>query len=115
MSPFWIELLSAERARLSLGELAALLEDAVESRASVGFLLPLGPGEALRYWEGVLAGISSGDLILSAMSPQASFRATPSAQPDLWTTLSFSIKNSAADGGLVAPIPAPILRLFTCW
>lgn len=64
MSPFSIEVLSAERARLSLGELAALLEDAVESGASVGFLLPLGPGEALRYWDGILAGISSGDLIL---------------------------------------------------
>src|SRR5712692_9108848 len=64
MSPLSIEVLSAERLRASLGDLAALLEDAVESGASVGFLLPLEHRDALRFWDEVVAKISSGDLIL---------------------------------------------------
>jgi GNAT superfamily N-acetyltransferase len=64
MSSLSIEIFSAERSHSSLAELAALFEDAVESGASVGFVLPLEPGEALRYWEGVVTKISSGDLIL---------------------------------------------------
>lgn len=64
MSSLLIEIFSAERLHSSLAELVALFEDAVESGASVGFVLPLEPGEALRYWEGVKTKISSGDLIL---------------------------------------------------
>ncbi|MBI1848083.1 MAG: GNAT family N-acetyltransferase [Candidatus Rokubacteria bacterium] len=40
--------------------LVALLEDAVDSGASIGFLAPLNPGEADAYWGAVLAPLRDG-------------------------------------------------------
>lgn len=45
-------------------ELVALLNDCVESGASVGFLAPLEAGEAERYWQGVAADLAGGDRTL---------------------------------------------------
>nr|WED67805.1 hypothetical protein PJ912_15940 [Pectobacterium colocasium] len=39
----------------SSDELVTLLNDCVESGASIGFLAPLESGEAERYWRGVAA------------------------------------------------------------
>jgi acetyltransferase len=44
--------------------LVALLRDAVESGASVGFLPPLGDGEAGAYWATVTAGLQDGSRIV---------------------------------------------------
>jgi acetyltransferase len=46
--------------------LVALLRDAVESGASVGFLPPLGAAEAGAYWATVAAGIRDGSRVVLA-------------------------------------------------
>ena len=45
----------------ALDGLAALLLDAVESGASVGFLLPFGLAEARRFWAGQLPAVERGE------------------------------------------------------
>jgi len=52
-----VESLSAEAAVPELPVLSALLADAVESGASVGFLAPLASGEADAYWRTVVAAL----------------------------------------------------------
>ncbi|KHN90269.1 GNAT family N-acetyltransferase [Pectobacterium actinidiae] len=44
----------------SRDELVTLLNDCVESGASIGFLAPLEAGEAERYWQGVAADLAEG-------------------------------------------------------
>jgi len=44
--------------------LHALLRDAVESNASVGFTLPLTNAEVAAYWNGVFAAVTSGTRVL---------------------------------------------------
>jgi GNAT superfamily N-acetyltransferase len=44
--------------------LAALLVDAVDSGASVGFLPPLDAGEAAAYWDSVAAALEDGSRVL---------------------------------------------------
>ena len=46
--------------------LVALLQDAVESGASVGFLPPLGAQEAAAYWATVTSGLRAGSRVLLA-------------------------------------------------
>lgn len=48
----------------SYNQLIALLQDCVESGASVGFLAPLEAGEAEGYWQGVAADLAEGGRIL---------------------------------------------------
>jgi ribosomal protein S18 acetylase RimI-like enzyme len=50
----------------SLYPLARLLEDAVESGASVGFVHPMAQGEALAYWKSVIPEIRGGSKIVIA-------------------------------------------------
>jgi ribosomal protein S18 acetylase RimI-like enzyme len=52
-----IRRLSAEEATTALPALADLLQDAVHSGASVGFLPPLDDAEAQAYWQGVVAAL----------------------------------------------------------
>jgi len=59
-----IESLSAEAARRDRAALTALLQDAVDDGASVGFLPPLGADEAGRYWDGVAAAVADGGRLL---------------------------------------------------
>ncbi len=59
-----INQLDATAAREVLPELIAVLNDAIQSGASVGFLLPLADGELHRYWEGVIASVASGEKVL---------------------------------------------------
>lgn len=47
--------------------LCALLEDCVNSGASVGFLAPLAKEEAQRYWQQVAAGVEAGERELLIM------------------------------------------------
>lgn len=62
-----IEPLSANPSTADLIDLAALLRDAVEGGASVGFMLPLLEEEISRYWTGVRADVTAGHrLILAA-------------------------------------------------
>jgi acetyltransferase len=55
---------SAERAASELGQLTALLVDAVDGGASVGFMPPLGHAEALDYWRGVVQSVGEGTRVL---------------------------------------------------
>lgn len=47
-----------------LEDLSALLIDAVEGGASLGFLTPMGPERAQTYWEGVSKAVQAGDKAL---------------------------------------------------
>jgi acetyltransferase len=53
-----------EQAEHEIGQLAALLLDAVDSGASIGFMPPLAEPEALDYWRSVIAAICDGSRIL---------------------------------------------------
>jgi ribosomal protein S18 acetylase RimI-like enzyme len=61
-----IEVLAATTAREEIAALSALLEDAVASGASIGFLPPLAPTEARDYWVGVAEAVGDGLVILLA-------------------------------------------------
>lgn len=63
--------MSAEVKTVSAGEmpallpaLTALLRDAVDGGASLGFLAPLDPGEAAAYWHVVLSEVRAGTRVL---------------------------------------------------
>jgi acetyltransferase len=52
-----IQRLNATQAAARLPQLAALLQDAVDSGASVGFLPPLSEAEATEYWREVVSAL----------------------------------------------------------
>lgn len=63
-----IELLDAESAMRRADDLIELLQDAVDSGASVGFLPPLGREEASAYWRDIFHEIATGKrLVLGAI------------------------------------------------
>ena len=59
-----IESLTAEQAANHRAQLTALLQDAVDGGASVGFLPPLPASEASLYWDGVIAAVRDGLRVL---------------------------------------------------
>src|SRR5881628_997147 len=59
-----IELLSDEDVTRHRAALSALLRNAVDSGASVGFLPPLAEAEADAYWRGVVAAVREGSCLL---------------------------------------------------
>lgn len=59
-----IERPSPEGSLAAISGLVQVLEDAVVGGASVGFLSPLGEGEAETYWRGVAGDIEQGSRIL---------------------------------------------------
>jgi GNAT superfamily N-acetyltransferase len=61
-----VDALAPTAARAVEPALAALLRDAVDSGASLGFLPPLLPATAATYWQGVFADIESGSRVLLA-------------------------------------------------
>jgi len=62
-----------------------LLRDAVESHASVGFLPPLDPADALCYWQGVEADVRAGTRLLLVARPPGANTLLASVQLDLAT------------------------------
>jgi GNAT superfamily N-acetyltransferase len=58
--------LSEAQANEHLSELIALLQDATESNASIGFLPPLGAEEAEAYWRSVVSGLGAQTRVLVA-------------------------------------------------
>src|SRR5690242_12787348 len=63
---YQITALHVQQARRYLDSLADLLEDAVASGASVGFLPPLEAAEARDYWVQVIESVAAGHRILLA-------------------------------------------------
>ena len=59
-----IETLTAAAARDTLDDLTRLLQDAVASGASLGFLAPLDDNAAQTYWQGVIAKVEQGTRVL---------------------------------------------------
>lgn len=72
-------ILNALDATERLAELHALLRDAVEHGASIGFTLPLSVAEVRAYWEGVIAQVAAGDKVLAVALDDAG-RAVGTAQ-----------------------------------
>jgi GNAT superfamily N-acetyltransferase len=62
-----IQTLTPDQAEAHLGELSALLIDAVESGASIGFMLPIAREEADAYWRDAFGAMSAGSRILLAV------------------------------------------------
>jgi len=63
-----IQVLSAQQLRAHGAQFIALLQDAVDSGASVGFLPPLAEADARAYWMSVAAGVAGGThLVLAAV------------------------------------------------
>jgi acetyltransferase len=59
-----IEPLTPDRAETLLPELTALLIDAVEGGASVGYLPPLAEADARKYWQSILGDVADGSRFL---------------------------------------------------
>jgi ribosomal protein S18 acetylase RimI-like enzyme len=59
-----IERLSAADAAAMRDDLCAILRDAVDGGASVGFLPPLDSADAARYWDGVIADVEAESRVL---------------------------------------------------
>lgn len=59
-----IRLLDEAETRARLGELAAVLTDCVAGGASVGFMAPLTPDEALAFWRDAAAAVGEGATLL---------------------------------------------------
>lgn len=55
-----LEWLTAENVDAALPDLAALLIDAVESGASIGYMMPYDPADIHAYWHSVAAAVKSG-------------------------------------------------------
>jgi ribosomal protein S18 acetylase RimI-like enzyme len=66
-----IESLDAAGAARARSGLVALLRDAVDGGASLGFLPPLGEAEAAAYWDGVVAALRDGSRVLLVARDQA--------------------------------------------
>lgn len=62
--PVNIELLTSEAATARLADLSALLRDAVQNGASVGFMLPMADGEVENYWREIFAEVAAGRKLL---------------------------------------------------
>jgi GNAT superfamily N-acetyltransferase len=63
-NPLSVKELSAREAQRRLDQLAEVLVDAVESGASVSFLLPFGMDEARTFWRRVIASVRKGGAVL---------------------------------------------------
>ena len=59
-----IELLDADGAHKRANDLIDVLQDAVDSGASVGFLPPLSRVDAYSYWRGIFADVAAGKRVL---------------------------------------------------
>ena len=64
MSQPSVHVLSADEAEAALPALCDILSDCVEGGASVGFLTPYAPADALPFWRGVVSAVARDDTVL---------------------------------------------------
>ena len=62
--PFEPVALDAHAAHHRIDQLAAVLVDAVAGGASVSFMAPFRHAEAVAYWQGVVAAVAAGTVVL---------------------------------------------------
>jgi GNAT superfamily N-acetyltransferase len=77
-----IDSLTADESARNLSGLLALLKDAVDSGASVGFLPPLADAEGEAYWRGVVEAVRDGScVLLGAREPDGTLVGTAQLLP----------------------------------
>ncbi|AFL54614.1 ribosomal protein S18 acetylase RimI-like enzyme [Sinorhizobium fredii] len=64
MSDIRIRVLTEKETRVALPALAEVLADCVEGGASVGFMQPFGPQDAVPFWEGIAAAVGRAETVL---------------------------------------------------
>ena len=84
MNPL-ITSLNAAEARALLPQLLALLHDAVDSGASVGFLPPLAAAEGQQYWQSVVDAVEAGHRVLLVARQPGTGELLATVQLDLAT------------------------------
>ncbi|MFB9952864.1 GNAT family N-acetyltransferase [Rhizobium puerariae] len=60
-----IRIITAEEARAALADLCEILSDCVNGGASVGFMLPFAPGDAVGYWREIADAVEKGGVVLA--------------------------------------------------
>ncbi|WP_210518723.1 GNAT family N-acetyltransferase [Hymenobacter terricola] len=66
-----ISMLTASETQELLPQLIALLQDAVDSGASIGFMPPMAHAEAQQFWQDIVAAVEAGQrVLLVARHPQ---------------------------------------------
>ncbi|MCB2376326.1 GNAT family N-acetyltransferase [Hymenobacter sp. BT635] len=78
-----VRTLTATEAAASIPALTDLFQDALESGAALGFMLPVAPGELQAYWQEVTEAVAAGNRVLLVAEAQGRLLGT--AQLDLAT------------------------------
>lgn len=60
-----IRIIDAEEARAAIPDLCEILSDCINGGASVGFMLPYEPKDAVGYWNGIADAVEEGGIILA--------------------------------------------------
>ena len=86
MQNFEIQSVSAEQLGAQMWAFVALLQDSVDSGASVGFLPPLDAPAAVQYWNELIYDLQDGAVVLLAVYDGdillGSVQLTPARQPN---------------------------------
>lgn len=60
-----IRILDADAARAAIPDLCEILSDCINGGASVGFMLPFSPDDAVSYWRDIADAVEAGGIILA--------------------------------------------------
>ncbi|MGF9565334.1 GNAT family N-acetyltransferase [Neorhizobium sp. JUb45] len=60
-----IHILDADAARAAIADLCEILSDCINGGASVGFMLPFSPNDAVAYWHEIADAVAAGAIILA--------------------------------------------------
>ncbi|HEX5933849.1 MAG TPA: GNAT family N-acetyltransferase [Pseudorhizobium sp.] len=60
-----VRIADAETARASIPDLCEVLSDCINGGASLGFMLPFGPPDAVAYWQDVAEGVEAGGIVMA--------------------------------------------------
>ena len=60
-----IRILDADAATASIPDLCEVLSDGINGGASLGFMLPFTPDDAVAYWQEIVAAVNAGSIILA--------------------------------------------------
>ncbi|TDK35443.1 GNAT family N-acetyltransferase [Rhizobium deserti] len=60
-----IRILTADQARDAIPDLSETLSDCVNGGASLGFMQPYGPADAVSYWQEIADSVQAGSIILA--------------------------------------------------